>query len=76
MFGAGGGTSSYSDVENTDVILLWGSNARVAHPIFFHHALKGIRTGARLYGRGRYTPTREQGVHHFHRLHARDLSGD
>ena len=33
-------------------------------------------TGARLYGRGRYSPTREQGVHHFHRLLARDLSGD
>jgi choline monooxygenase len=24
--------------------------------------------GARLYTRGRYSPTREQGVHHFHRL--------
>lgn len=27
---------------------MWGSNARVAHPIFFHHALKGIHNGARL----------------------------
>jgi choline monooxygenase len=27
---------------------------------------KGVR--ARLYSRGRYSPTREQGVHHFHRL--------
>ena len=27
---------------------------------------KGI--GSRLYSRGRYSPTREQGVHHFHRL--------
>jgi len=25
-------------------------------------------TGSRLYGRGRYSPTREQGTHHFHRL--------
>jgi choline monooxygenase len=25
-------------------------------------------TRARLYTRGRYSPTREQGVHHFHRL--------
>ncbi len=25
-------------------------------------------TGGRLYERGRYSPTREQGVHHFHRL--------
>jgi formate dehydrogenase major subunit len=31
------------------VILLWGSNAREAHPIFFHHLLKGIDNGARMY---------------------------
>jgi predicted molibdopterin-dependent oxidoreductase YjgC len=31
------------------VILLWGSNARETHPIFFHHVLKGIRSGAKLY---------------------------
>ena len=49
MFGAGGGTSSYREVEDTDVVLLWGSNARNAHPIFFHHLLKGIHNGARLY---------------------------
>ncbi len=48
MFGAGGGTSSYREVEETDVIVLWGSNARETHPIFFHHVLKGIRGGARL----------------------------
>jgi len=36
-------------VEDTDVILLWGSNARNAHPIWFHHLLKGVRNGARLY---------------------------
>jgi formate dehydrogenase major subunit len=36
-------------VEHTDVIILWGSNARETHPIFFHHVLKGIRNGARLY---------------------------
>ncbi len=49
MFGAGGGTSSYEEVENTDLIVLWGSNARDTHPIFFHHVLKGVRNGARLY---------------------------
>ena len=49
VFGAGGGTSSYREVEETDVIVMWGSNARDAHPIFFHHALAGIRNGARLY---------------------------
>lgn len=48
MFGAGGGTSSYEEVEHTDLIVLWGSNARETHPIFFHHVLKGIRNGARL----------------------------
>jgi predicted molibdopterin-dependent oxidoreductase YjgC len=31
------------------VILLWGSNARETHPIFFHHVLKGIRNGGKLY---------------------------
>jgi predicted molibdopterin-dependent oxidoreductase YjgC len=36
-------------VEETDVILLWGSNARETHPIFFHHVLKAVRRGARLY---------------------------
>jgi formate dehydrogenase major subunit len=29
--------------------VLWGSNAREAHPIFFHHVLKAVRKGARLY---------------------------
>jgi formate dehydrogenase major subunit len=28
--------------------VLWGSNARAAHPIFFHHVLKAIEKGARL----------------------------
>jgi formate dehydrogenase major subunit len=49
VFGAGGGTSSYREIEDTDLIMLWGSNARDTHPIFFHHVLKGIRRGARLY---------------------------
>ena len=50
MFGAGGGTSSYREIEQTDLIVLWGSNARETHPIFFHHLLKGVRGGARLIG--------------------------
>ncbi len=49
VFGAGGGTSSYREVEDTDLIVLWGSNARETHPIFFHHLLRGVRNGARLY---------------------------
>jgi formate dehydrogenase major subunit len=48
VFGAGGGTSSYREIEECDCILLWGSNAREAHPIFFHHLLKGVHNGARL----------------------------
>jgi formate dehydrogenase major subunit len=29
--------------------VLWGSNARETHPIFFHHLLKGLRRGARMF---------------------------
>ncbi len=49
MFGAGGGTSSYEEIETTDLVIMWGTNAREAHPIFFHHILKGIRNGAKMY---------------------------
>ncbi len=49
MFGAGGGTSSYQEIEEADLIVMWGSNAREAHPIFFHHVLKGIHNGARMF---------------------------
>ena len=45
----GGGTSSYQEMEETDLVILWGSNAREAHPIFFHHVLQGIHCGAKLY---------------------------
>ena len=48
MFGAGGGTSSYEETRAADLILLWGSNAREAHPIFFHHVLKAVHAGAQL----------------------------
>ncbi len=49
VFGSGGGTSSYQEVEEADVILMWGSAARNAHPIFFQHVLKGIRKGAKMF---------------------------
>jgi predicted molibdopterin-dependent oxidoreductase YjgC len=49
VFGAGGGTSAYQEIEETDLIILWGSNARETHPIFFHHLLKGKKNGARMY---------------------------
>lgn len=29
--------------------MLWGSNAREAHPIFFHHVLKALKRGAKLF---------------------------
>src|SRR6185437_10825018 len=47
--GAGGSTSSYEEAEHTDFVFLWGSNAREAHPIWFHHLLKGVQNGARLH---------------------------
>ncbi len=31
------------------MVLLWGSNAREAHPIYFHHLLKGLDNGAAMY---------------------------
>jgi formate dehydrogenase major subunit len=49
VFGAGGGTSSYAEVETTEIVVLWGSNAREAHPIYFHHVLQGVRNGAKLF---------------------------
>jgi predicted molibdopterin-dependent oxidoreductase YjgC len=49
VFGAGGGTSAYVEAENADLLVLWGSNARETHPIFFHHVLQGIRKGARMF---------------------------
>jgi predicted molibdopterin-dependent oxidoreductase YjgC len=49
VFGAGGGTSAYQEIEETDLIILWGSNARETHPIFFHHLLTGKKRGARVY---------------------------
>ena len=49
MFGLGGGTNSYREIEDTNLIVLWGSNARETHPIFFHHLLRGVRGGARLF---------------------------
>ncbi len=45
----GGGLNSYQEIEDADVIILWGSNARETHPIFFHHVLKGLHNGAKLY---------------------------
>lgn len=35
-------------MEETDFVLLWGSNARETHPVLFLHLLRGVRRGARL----------------------------
>ena len=35
-------------MEETDLVVLWGSNARETHPIFFHHVLKALHRGAKL----------------------------
>ena len=48
MYGAGGGTTSYEELERTDLLFLWGSNPRETHPIMFHHMLRGVRNGAKL----------------------------
>lgn len=48
MLGSGASTSSYEEFEHTDLILLVGSNAAEAHPIIFHHMMKGVKNGARL----------------------------
>ncbi len=48
VFGSGAGTSSYEDFQRTAFILLVGSNAAEAHPIIFHHIMKGVRHGAEL----------------------------
>ena len=36
-------------MEDTDLIIIWGSNAREAHPVMFHHMMKAVRRrGAKL----------------------------
>jgi predicted molibdopterin-dependent oxidoreductase YjgC len=73
VFGAGGGTSSYEEAESTDVILLWGSNARETHPIFFHRILKALRRGARLHA---IDPRRTSSVEWAHLWAALDVGSD
>ena len=41
--------SSYKEVEDTDVVVLWGSNAARNPPIYFHHVLKAVNRGAKLF---------------------------
>jgi formate dehydrogenase major subunit len=69
----GGGTSSYVEVEQADVIILWGSNARETHPIFFHHVLKAINNGAKLFV---VDPRRTSSARWAHRWLAVDVGTD
>ena len=36
-------------MDDAEVVILWGSNARAAHPIFFHRIIRAVRRGARLF---------------------------
>ena len=36
-------------MDNAEVVILWGSNARAAHPIFFHRIIRAVRRGATLF---------------------------
>ncbi len=47
-FGSGAMTNSFSDIENTDLIFLIGSNPTEAHPILGVKMKKAIRNGAKL----------------------------
>jgi predicted molibdopterin-dependent oxidoreductase YjgC len=47
-FGAGGSTTSYEELENTDLIICWGSNTMECHPIIYNHMRRGIKNGAKM----------------------------
>ena len=48
VFGQGAATTSYDELEHTDVIIAWGSNTQECHPIIFNHMRRGIRNGAKM----------------------------
>jgi len=48
VFGQGAATTSYDELEDTDVIIAWGSNTQEAHPIIFNHMRRGIKNGAKM----------------------------
>lgn len=47
-FGAGGATTSYEELENTDLIICWGSNTMECHPIIYNHMRRGVKNGAKM----------------------------
>lgn len=48
VFGTGAATTSYDEMENTDLIIAWGSNTQECHPIIFNHMRRGIKNGAKM----------------------------
>jgi predicted molibdopterin-dependent oxidoreductase YjgC len=48
VFGQGAATTSYEELEHTDVIIAWGSNTQECHPIIFNHMRRGIKNGAKM----------------------------
>lgn len=48
VFGTGAATTSYDELENTDLIIAWGSNTQECHPIIFNHMRRGIKNGAKM----------------------------
>lgn len=47
-FGAGAATTSYEEMEHTDVIIGWGTNTPEAHPVIYNHIRRGVENGAKL----------------------------
>jgi predicted molibdopterin-dependent oxidoreductase YjgC len=47
-FGTGAATTSYEELEHTDLIIAWGSNTQECHPIIFNHMRRGIKNGAKM----------------------------
>lgn len=48
VFGTGAATTSYEELEHTDLIIAWGSNTQECHPIIFNHMRRGIKNGAKM----------------------------
>lgn len=48
VFGTGAATTSYEELEHTDLIIVWGSNTQECHPIVFNHMRRGIKNGAKM----------------------------
>lgn len=48
VFETGAATTSYEELEHTDLILAWGSNTQECHPIIFNHMRRGIKNGAKM----------------------------